>query len=74
MKKKTQKKEGILRRFKKFLIKISKGKLFKNKLYSLYCELLALASLFILKDLTIYIIFQGMSLMLFFAKENYIDD
>lgn len=69
MKKQMRRKEGLLERVKK----LSKRKLFKNKVYSIAMMLLGYMSMILLSDCTLFVISLMLGLAIFFARENVID-
>lgn len=70
MKKKSR---GLMKKLKKGINKITRHKLFKNKLYSSILILIGLFSIKLLEgDITVFILILLLGLPVFFAKENVI--
>lgn len=74
MKKRTKHmREGLISKLMKGIVKITKHKLFKNKLYASLLILLGLLSIKILDgDITAFVFVSMLALPVFFAKENVI--
>lgn len=73
MKKMKHAKEGLMKRFMRGVYKMTKHKLFKNKLYSSVLMLLGLFTIKLLQgDCTVFIFMLMLGLPVFFAKENVI--
>lgn len=75
MKNLKKKNEGLLIRIMKGIVKLTKHKLFKNKLYATILIVLGIIAAKVLDgDCTVLIFLSMIALPLFFAKENYIVD
>lgn len=73
MKNNTKKQTKRLNNLKKGFIRITKHKLFKNKLYSSMLMLIGLLSVKLLEgDITVFIFMLMIGLPVFFSKENVI--
>lgn len=73
MKNNMRKQTKRLNNLKKGFIKITKHKLFKNKLYSSILMLIGLFSIKLLEgDITVFIFMLMIGLPVFFSKENVI--
>lgn len=70
---KQEKNKGLMRKITKGIVKITKHKLFKNKLYSSILMLMGFFSIKLLEgDITVFIFMLMIGLPVFFAKENVI--
>lgn len=70
---KQKRNKGLMRKITKGIVKITKHKLFKNKLYSSILMLMGFFSIKLLEgDITVFIFMLMIGLPVFFAKENVI--
>lgn len=70
---KQKRNKGLMKKITKGIVKITKHKLFKNKLYSSILMLMGFFSIKLLEgDITVFIFMLMIGLPVFFAKENVI--
>lgn len=70
---KQKRNKGSMKKITKRIVKITKHKLFKNKLYSSILMLMGFFSIKLLEgDITVFIFMLMIGLPVFFAKENVI--
>lgn len=70
---KQKRNKGSMKKITKGIVKITKHKLFKNKLYSSILMLMGFFSIKLLEgDITVFIFMLMIGLPVFFAKENVI--